>query len=91
VPDALHVDERDRAVFRTNADLFNSEPGATVNDCLTRFNVPCLMFDNFHLLLTIPFPAGYAEEENKTNLRIAPSASLLMTPRGHGTNGVRAA
>jgi len=35
VPDALHVDERDRAVFRTNADLFNSEPGATVNDCLT--------------------------------------------------------
>jgi hypothetical protein len=35
VPDALHVDERDRAVFRTNADLFDSKPGATVNDCLT--------------------------------------------------------
>jgi hypothetical protein len=47
------------------------------------------MFDNFHLLRTIPFPAGYSEEENQTNLRIAPSASLLMTPRGHGTNGVR--
>src|SRR5262249_7665008 len=48
VPNALHVDERDRPVFRTNPDLFDNEPGATVKDGLTRFNVPRLMFDNFH-------------------------------------------
>jgi len=35
VPNALHVDERDRPVFRTNTDLFDNEPGATVKDCLT--------------------------------------------------------
>ena len=35
VPVALRVDERDQAVFWTNADLFDSEPGATVKDCLT--------------------------------------------------------
>jgi len=35
VPDAVHIDERDQAVFRINADLFDNEPGATVKDCLT--------------------------------------------------------
>jgi hypothetical protein len=57
VPNALHVDERDQAVFRTNADLFDNEPGATVEDCLTRFNGPCLVFDNFHSAhLNYPLP-----------------------------------
>jgi hypothetical protein len=35
VPNAFHVDERDRAVFDTSADLFDNEPGAAVKDCLT--------------------------------------------------------
>jgi hypothetical protein len=35
MPDALHVNEHDPTVLRTNADLFDSEPGTTVKDCLT--------------------------------------------------------
>src|SRR5262249_31584930 len=67
VPDALHVDERDGAVFRTNADLSDNEAGAAIADCLPRFNVLCLL-DNFHSALPIPLPAGYAEKENPKSI-----------------------
>jgi hypothetical protein len=35
VPDAFRVKECDLTVFRTNADLLDNEPGATVKNCLT--------------------------------------------------------
>src|SRR5262249_44942021 len=35
MPGAFHVDEHDPVVVRTNADLLDSEPRATVKDCLT--------------------------------------------------------
>jgi hypothetical protein len=55
-------------VFRINVDLFDNEPGATVKDCLTRFNVPCLVFDNFHSARYSPALLATPRRRTKINL-----------------------
>jgi hypothetical protein len=42
-PDAFRVKEHDSTVSRIYTDLFNDESLTSIKDCVTRFNVLCLL------------------------------------------------